>query len=136
MVRLPKGLVVDCFIQATDQLLHIGADMLDIGLHVPCTAHVHLAVSELLVLGADCPLSAGLTLVDMDNSLILVAVRVFAIPMATNVSLANVQVIFLNFCRTKTGSWRWGRLRMGRWRWWWLWTGFSSKSFIWSWIGI
>merc|ERR1739838_1286289 len=109
LVSLLKSLVMDSLHEVIDQLVHIEADALNIGLNDPGAVLEQLRLASLLVL---CPaglLGVGLALVLEDDLLHLVAVGVLIDAVAPNIGLANVWIIILN--------WRWCWVL--RWRGWW-----------------
>merc|ERR1712119_121893 len=109
LVSLLKSLVMDSLHEVTDQLVHIKADALNIGLNDPGAVLEQLRLASLLVL---CPaglLGVGLALVLEDDLLHLVAVGVLIDAVTPNIGLANVWIIILN--------WRWCWVL--RWRGWW-----------------
>lgn len=94
--------------QVAHQLVDIEAYTLNIGLNDPSAVLVHLNSGELLVLGVACLLGVRLTLVDKDDLLDLMAVRVLVDTIAPNVGLANVRSVLLSWCRSRIDCWRWG----------------------------
>merc|ERR1719352_287008 len=96
LVGLLQGLVVDGLHQVTDQLIHVEADSLHVGLDDPRAVLEHLPLTVLLVLGPASLLSVELALVLKHHLLHLVAVGVLVDPIAPHVGLSNIRIIFLN----------------------------------------
>ena len=88
---------MDVLNQVAHQLIDIETDSLNVGLNDPGAVLVHLDVSDLLVLGVACLLSVWLTLVDEDDLLHLVTVRVLVDSIASDIGLANIRIILLNW---------------------------------------
>merc|ERR1719482_1198568 len=110
LVSLLQRLVVHGFHQVTDQLIHVEADSLNIGLNNPGAVFEQLRLARLLILCEASLLGVRLALILENDLLHLVAVGVLVDAVAPNVGLANVRVIILNW------SWSWV---LGRRRWWW-----------------
>merc|ERR1719186_261961 len=109
LVSLLERLVMDSLHKVTNQLVHIEADTLNIGLDDPGAVFEQLRLASLLVL---CPaglLGVRLALVLEDDLLHLVTVGVLVDAVAPNIGLTNVWFIILN--------WRWCWVL--RWRGWW-----------------
>ena len=99
LVRLLQRLVVNGFHQVNDQLIHVDADSLNIGLNDPGAVFEKLRLVCLLILCEAGLLGIWLALILENYLLHLVAVGVLVDTIASNVGLANVRVIVLN--------WRW-----------------------------
>merc|ERR1719352_1571 len=113
LVGLLQGLVVDGLHQVTDQLVHVEADPLHVGLDDPRTVLEHLPLAVLLVLGPASLLSVRLALVLEYHLLHLVAVGVLVEPIAPHVGLSNIRIILLNRSWDRVLLWRW-RTRVPR----------------------
>merc|ERR1719452_171254 len=107
LVSLLQGLVVDGLHQVTDQLIHVEADSLHVGLDDPRAVLEHLPFAVLLVLGPASLLSVRLTLVLEHHLLHLVAVGVLVDPIAPHVGLSYIRIILLNRSRDRVLLWRW-----------------------------
>merc|ERR1719504_70485 len=111
LVGLLQGLVVDGLHQVTDQLVHVEADPLHVGLDDPRTVLEHLPLAVLLVLGPASLLSVRLALVLEYPLLHLVAVGVLVDPITPHIGLSNIRIILLNRSWRRVLLWRrWARV--------------------------
>merc|ERR1719504_75754 len=95
LVGLLQGLVVDGLHQVADQLIHVEADSLHVGLDDPCAVLEHLPLTVLLVLCPASFLSVRLTLVLEHHLLHLMAVGVLVPPIAPHIGLSNIRIVIL-----------------------------------------
>merc|ERR1719500_730932 len=99
LVSLFQGLVVNCLDQVTNQLVHIEANTLHIGLDNTCAVLVRLSFTRFLILCPACGLGVGLALVLEHHLLHHVAVGVLVDAVPTNIGLAYVRVVALHGSR-------------------------------------
>merc|ERR1719470_43191 len=109
LVRLFQGLVVNCLDQVTNELIHIEANTLNIGLDNASAVLVQLFLTLLLVLCPACGLGVRLALVLEHHLLHHVAVGILVDAVPPNIVLTNVRVVSLH----------WSRGWVFR-RWWWV----------------
>merc|ERR1719504_144729 len=111
LVGLLQGLIVDSLHQVADQLIHIEADSLHVGLDDPRAVLEHLPLTVLLVLGPASLLSVRLALVLEHHLLHLVAVGVLVHPIAPHVGLSNIRIVILYRSWGRVLLWRrWARV--------------------------
>merc|ERR1712025_1115651 len=101
LVRFFQGLIVNSLDKITHQLVHIEANTLDVGLDDSRAVLIHSRLAFFLVLGPAGLFGVWLALVLEDNFLHHVIVRILVDPIPTNISLANIRMVFLcrSWCR-------------------------------------